>query len=101
MASFGDILSSLGTALQTGADYGMQQMGAGGGMAQPAQFPQAQPPQAPAPIQYQDDTKQPVQGAPGMSRLNILQYLLGMAPLTPQTNLLNPYDNYLGRMSRP
>jgi hypothetical protein len=36
-----------------------------------------------------------------MSRLNILQYLLGMAPLTPQTNLLNPYDNYLGRMSRP
>jgi hypothetical protein len=99
MASFGDIMSLLGNSLQTGADYGMQQM-AGGGPATAPQAPMAPQAQAPMGVQFQDDTKQPEQGAPGMSRLNLLQYLLGIS--RANGNPLYPFNNnYLGRMAQP
>jgi hypothetical protein len=99
MASFGDILNAIGSSLKDGATYGMQQMGAA-----PAPYVQSQQPQQPQmpqqqqmqPLQQQDN----YQGAPGLSHLNLLQYLTQMGqPYNPRLQAVFQ-PNFLGRLGQ-
>lgn len=98
MASFGDILSAIGGQLQNASSYGMQQMGAA--PASYMQPPQVQQPQMSQqqmqPLQQQDN----YQGAPGLSHLNLLQYLTQIGqPYNPRLQAVFQ-PNFLGRLGQ-